>query len=242
MRRARVLAAIGSAAALGLTTWGGVAVAAIPNSGTGVYTMCMPNTGTLRTALFIDKQSGGTCPANYTEKTFNQTGPVGPAGAAGATGAAGAKGDKGDAGSTGPAGATGATGPAGAKGDTGSAGASGSVGPVGPAGADGAKGDTGATGPAGASGGSYYVNPAPHNGVGHDGLNTQEVACDPGDIATGGGGITDGPASQAYLVLVDSFPVYSGHDAPTWWGVTYHNTDTQDPHFFTSYVVCLHQS
>lgn len=114
-----------------------LAMAAIPDSSTGVYTICLPNTGTLKTAFFIDKQAGVTCPASYTEKTWNHTGPTGPAGPTGAVGATGAKGDKGD---------TGNTGPAGAKGDTGAAGA------VGPAGADGAKGDTGAVGPAGPKG------------------------------------------------------------------------------------------
>lgn len=150
MRRARLVVA--AVAALGLATWGGQALASVPDSGTGVYTICLPNTGTLKTAFFIDKQGGVTCPSGYSEKTWNQAGPAGATGPAGAVGATGATGAKGDAGNTGPAGATGPAGPAGAKGDTGSAGVAGPVGPAGPAGADGAKGDTGDTGPAGAKG------------------------------------------------------------------------------------------
>lgn len=115
-----VLAGVGLVA--GITT---SAMAAIPGTSDHLYHVCLPNTGALKTAFFIDKDAGTTCPANYTEKTWNQTGPAGPAGPAGATGATGPKGDTGD---------TGATGPVGPKGDTGDKGDIGETGPQGPAG------------------------------------------------------------------------------------------------------------
>lgn len=117
MRRSRWVAAAGVAAALGLTTWGGAAFASIPDSGNGTYTACLtPGGGTLHSVFLIDKQGGASCPTGFTEKTWNQAGPVGPAGATGP------KGDTGDAGAVGP------TGPAGAKGDTGPAGPAGTSG------------------------------------------------------------------------------------------------------------------
>lgn len=63
--------------------------AAIPNSTTHQYSVCLPNVGTLKTAFFIDKEAGTNCPAGYTEKTWNQAGPAGPPGPAGPVGPAG---------------------------------------------------------------------------------------------------------------------------------------------------------
>ena len=105
------LAALGLVS--GVTT---ASVAAIPDSTDHEYHICLPNTGSLKTAFFIDKEAGTNCPASYTEKVFNQTGPQGPAGPVGPTGATGAKGDKGD---TGAKGETGDTGPQGPKGESG---------------------------------------------------------------------------------------------------------------------------
>lgn len=205
------------AAAFGLTTWGGAAFASIPDSGTGVYTVCMPNTGTLRTALFIDKQAGTTCPANYTEKTWNHTGPAGPAGPVGAVGATGAKGDPG---ATGPAGTTGPTGPAGSKGDTGSAGVAGPVGPAGPAGADGAKGDTGAVGPAGTSGRFLDVGSA-EAVAGGGSFETASLVCPlPTDVIVSGGLVIDQsqtvPHDYSVVLSKPAAPDDSGQ-AHQWW-------------------------
>ena len=92
---------------LGLVA-GGVAFAAIPNSGTGVISACYSQaTGTFRP---IDTEAGETCKHNETLLEWNQQGPAGTTGATGATGATG------PTGSTGPIGATGATGPTGATG------------------------------------------------------------------------------------------------------------------------------
>jgi len=85
----RALAVAASIAAVVGISWGGVALAAIPDSGTGVFTACVPANGTLRSVFMIDKQGGASCPAGFDEKTWNQIGPAGPAGPAGATGPAG---------------------------------------------------------------------------------------------------------------------------------------------------------
>lgn len=78
-RMTKVALGVGAMALAG----GGVSYAAIPDSGTGVYTMCLPNAGTYKAPVFIDKESGASCQYGYSEKTFNQTGPTGPQGATG---------------------------------------------------------------------------------------------------------------------------------------------------------------
>lgn len=73
-----------------LAAGGGVAYAAIPDSGTGVYTACVANNPGFftdhRTVYIIDKQAGDTCNNGYTEKTWNQTGPQGAQGTQGPAG------------------------------------------------------------------------------------------------------------------------------------------------------------
>src|SRR6266540_5783286 len=86
---------------LGLVA-GGVAFAAIPDSGTGVISACYSQSkGTFRP---IDAEAGETCKSSETLIEWNKQGPAGATGATGPTGATGATG------ATGPAGATGATG------------------------------------------------------------------------------------------------------------------------------------
>jgi len=90
-KKAAVYVATGALALGGLTTW--TAQAAIPDSDDQEFHACVPNTGTLRTVFFFDKQATpNPCPSGYSEKVWNQQGPVGPAGPVGP------KGDKGDPG------------------------------------------------------------------------------------------------------------------------------------------------
>jgi hypothetical protein len=163
------------AGAVAVLAGGGIAYAAIPDSGTGVFHACvLNNVGTVR--LIDPSRSGllGRCDTRFeTAVSWNaqgQPGPAGPQGEPGPKGDAGPQGEpgpKGDTGATGPQGEpgpkgdTGATGPQGEpgpKGDTGAPGAQGEPGPKGdtgapgPQGEPGPKGDTGATGPQGEAG------------------------------------------------------------------------------------------
>src|SRR6059058_4261554 len=125
---------------------GGVAFAAIPDSG-GVINGCyQKNVGNLRV---IDPSAGDSCRPSEIGISWSQTGPQGLQGPKGDTGATGPIGPQGPAGPKGDTGATGAAGPQGPKGDTGATGATGAPGP---------KGDTGATGPQGPAG----PNSLPH--------------------------------------------------------------------------------
>ena len=99
---------------------GGVAVAAIPSTSTGLISGCRNvRTGALRV---IDYQAGKRCiPTTERPLTWNAKGVAGPRGLQGIAGPVGAKGATGATGGTGPIGATGATGPIGATGPKGSA-------------------------------------------------------------------------------------------------------------------------
>jgi hypothetical protein len=127
----------------------GVASAAIPDTGTGLFHGCENKaTGVIR---LIDPTLSGNLGHCITAAgvlqeiavTWNQSGPAGAAGQPGATGATGAQG------APGVAGAPGATGDTGPQGLPGSPGAKGDTGA---AGVQGAKGDTGATGQQGIPG------------------------------------------------------------------------------------------
>ncbi len=117
-------------AAVFVAMGGGIAYAAIPDSG-GVYTGCrLNNVGTIR---LIDPSLPSSnllsrCTAVETKFTFNAKGAKGDPGAAGAPGAKGDKGDTGPAGAPGAKGDTGDAGPAGAKGDPGASGEAGAKG------------------------------------------------------------------------------------------------------------------
>ena len=102
-------------AALGI---GGVAYAAIPDSG-GVYTACvLKNIGTIR---LIDPSLPSSnfeshCTSFERQISWNQTGPTGPAGATGRAGATGPQAATGVQGATGSQGVSGPQGPTGATG------------------------------------------------------------------------------------------------------------------------------
>lgn len=151
-------AAIGMAVGLALGA-GALAVAAIPDSTTGVISACMKTKdGTIRV---IDYQAGRRCITGETLITWNQKGATGAAGPAGAQGTPGQPGSQGTQGVPGPAGPQGEPGIPGAKGDTGPQGPIGGTGPqgapgdVGPQGPQGPAGSDGAPGAAGAPGGFY---------------------------------------------------------------------------------------
>jgi hypothetical protein len=79
-----------------------LALAAIPNSSTGVITGCYSQTtGALRV---IDAQAGANCIIGERQLTWNQTGPQGPQGAQGLQGAPGPQGLQGPQGPAGPSG------------------------------------------------------------------------------------------------------------------------------------------
>jgi hypothetical protein len=137
--RRRPLAISLAGALIGAVLAGGVAFAAIPDSGTGVFHGCVSKfAGVLRV---VDPALGQKCvtsgPFAETPITWNQVGPMGPKGDTGATGAAGPQGLKGD------------SGPAGVQGPQGNIGAPGAPGAQGPQGIPGLPGDPGAQGPAG---------------------------------------------------------------------------------------------
>lgn len=99
-----------------------VALAAIPDSSTGVITGCYNQiSGALRV---IDAQHGARCLTGEKKLTWNQTGPQGPLGPQGPQGA---KGETGAAGPQGPAGPQGEDGPPGPRGPVGPQGPSGVV-------------------------------------------------------------------------------------------------------------------
>jgi len=107
--------AVITSAITALLVGGGVAVASIPNSSSGVISGCYDvKTGVLRV---INTEAGATCSAkSETSLLWNAQGPKGDAGLTGATGPTGATGAQGPAGPQGVPGQQGATGPQGAAG------------------------------------------------------------------------------------------------------------------------------
>ena len=187
-------------AALGLSVGlamgvGAFAVAAIPDSSTGLITACLKTRdGTIRV---IDYQAGRRCITGETLLTWNQKG---VAGAVGATGLTGAPGPKGDVGPQGPTGPQGATGPQGEVGPLGAAGAQGAVGPAGP------QGDTGAQGPVGPTGATGAQGPA--GPAGADG--TFSCADERRILAAVPGFAIRPECAPAPVVIVDNLGTYNG--------------------------------
>jgi hypothetical protein len=175
MRRVLLFAGVLAVAA------GGVAWAAIPDSG-GVVHACVLNA--TKTVRLIDtakpKELIGHCTSVETELTLNQQGQPG------AQGPPGPKGDTGSPGPQGPNGDAGAQGLPGPKGDTGSAGPQGLKGDTGPQGLDGAKGEQGPkgdTGPQGAQGSKGDTGPAgPPGPPGASGLSAAFDDFNPGPV------------------------------------------------------------
>jgi hypothetical protein len=139
----------------------------------------------------------------------------------------GIPGDVGPVGPQGEPGPQGPQGPQGLKGDTGD------VGPKGPKGDTGAQGAVGPAGPAGpgAAISSYRRHVRPAGGTG-------DVYCDPGDIATGGGGWGTSGAFGGRLTVEESEPITNAQGVQGWhvqtdtFAVVYPYTDAT--------VVCLH--
>ena len=173
--------AVVAASAVALAAGAGVAVAAIPDSSTGVYTACARIAdGGLRV---IDAQIGQKCNSGERTLTWNQKGPAGPQGPAGPAGPAGPQGPAGPAGPAGPTGPTGPVGPQGDQGDPGPAGPAGPTGPAGPAGPAGADGTDGVSGYQIVTAGA--VKAFTLGGA----AQSQAVICPAGKKPTGGGGV-----------------------------------------------------
>ena len=204
-----------------------VAVAAIPDSNTGVISACMKTRdGTIR---IIDFQAGRRCVTGETLMTWNQKGVPGALGAPGAQGVPGGTGSQGAPGATGPQGPLGlqgAPGLQGAQGPAGAQGSDGAQGNAGPAGPPGPQGDTGPAGLAGAQGDAgpqgpallladFYVRTAASssfNGV-------ARAYCDDGDAAVGGQG-----SNNSYQPA-QSGPLLSQAGAPIGWYTVFGNVD-----------------
>ncbi len=110
--KGRLVWVVAVGAALMVT--GGLAVAAVPDAGTGTFHGCVskPN-GQLRVVDPAKSGVRGRCTNDETAITWNQVGPSGVPGAPGAVGPAGSPGSPGDPGPTGPVGPAGPIGPAG---------------------------------------------------------------------------------------------------------------------------------
>ena len=145
------------------------------------------------------------------------TGPMGPQGPMG-IGMPGPVGPPGPSGRVGPAGATGPAGPAGPAGATGPAGASGATGPAGP------KGDPGGLSTATVRSSSYGTGTIPGPAV-------VTVACQAGEIATGGGVTLADPGND----VVTSTAPLSGGGVPTGWEAHVWATTA----YPTTYVICV---
>ena len=131
--------AVGVAASVVLA--GGVAVAAIPSTSTGLISGCRTiTTGALRV---IDYQAGKRCTTKERTLTWNVRGPQGLRGLTGAVGAKGAIGSTGPVGMVGPTGTTGLAGTPGLPGTPGLTGLTGDIGPAGPVGPAGPQGVAG---------------------------------------------------------------------------------------------------
>lgn len=208
-------AAIAAAAAAIVAGGTFAAVAAVPSSDTGEFHACVQNSNFLnsgRTVKIIDKQAGENCPSGYTEKIWNQVGPVGPAGPTGVTGPTGQKGDTGDSGPQGPAGATG---PKGDKGDT---------------------GDVGPAAPRPYIYYAYHVGPASQpNEPGY-----AYAHCHYPDIAIGGGGGVDD--NDAHIILSAPAGNQDGqsYDQLTPQGWNLQASALPHSYHVVAYAVCMH--
>jgi hypothetical protein len=134
---------------------------------------------------------------------------------------------------------------------TGATGASGRQGPQGPTGATGATGSTGPQGPQGPSGApavasvTTRINDSGTTGfmVSAGGTLIESVSCNPGEIATGGGGVSafggDPEFPLPYVSIAASQPL-PGTGTPTGWRVTFRNDDTTSHALpLKVYVVCI---
>jgi hypothetical protein len=253
------------AGAVAVLAGGGIAYAAIPDSGSGVFHACvLNNVGTVR--LIDPSRSGllGRCDTRLeTAVSWNAQGQPGPAGAQGEKGDPGPKGDAGPQGEPGPkgdTGAPGAQGEPGPKGDTGPQGAQGEPGPkgdTGPQGEPGPKGETGATGPQGEAGPTGDTGPQGPKGdtgaQGPSGLSGLQIVtqslpalgganpvkftfvCAP-KIAIGGGLSNSGDDGGKGIFLTQSYPSSNNFG----WTVAFQNTNPPpDVANVTAYAMCV---
>jgi hypothetical protein len=183
--------------------------------------------------------SCGTCPQlefSNVATLFEQVGSTGASGPTGPTGTTGPSGTTGPTGgNVGPTGPRGPTGPAGPTGPTGPRGATGPTGPAGPIGPTGPVGPRGATGPTGPTGpASTYVRVA----KGTKETPVADAICDPGDVATGGGAVTDfkSPDALPSIPLRSAgVPAADGDKVTGWRGFVKGGSANQT---VTVYVVC----
>ncbi len=222
--------------------FGGLALAAIPDSGTGIITSCYSQaSGTWRP---IDAERGAKCRNGELKLEWNRQGPIGltgsqgPKGEPGPIGLTGPQGPQGEPGAQGDTGQPGDTGP---QGEPGPAGPSGGPGPIGPAGPQGPTGPQGAEGPAGVSG--YEVV------TGDDVLMcaTGDPTCSevavayaycPSDKSPLGGGflafqVLNGTTfNGGYVTVSESRPIGGG------WSVKAYNEDLFQRLYVRAYVIC----
>jgi hypothetical protein len=104
-----------------------------------------------------------------------------------------------------------------------------------PAGPQGPKGDAGPQGPRGIMG--TVQRYAPLESVAANSSATSTAWCNPGEIATGGGGVTYDPGSNVYLVTSAPAPGAVSGQPFGGWGVEVRNT-SGSAHNFHAYVVC----
>jgi len=139
----------------------------------------------------------------------------------------GTVGPEGPPGRPGPAGATGPVGPQGEPGPQGPAGPQGPVGPAGPLGPSGPQGPAGTT----------NVRVRTQMGMGQARLGGfAVVSCEPGEVATGGGGHAGG-APEVSITQSAPYPLPEAGAAPTGWFVSFENPTTTDRAIYV-YALC----
>ena len=231
MRRSRVVLAATGAIALvgGVGTASATALStASPVDSSGVVHGCLTTAAVKGSHAIVLQDSGTPCPGGTTAVTWNQvgptgaTGPAGPQGPKGDTGPAGPQGVKGDTGAAGTNGVDGAAGAAGPAGQVGPAGPQGDTGPAGP---QGPKGDTGAPGASGLLGAHIVVSSVEQGFA--------DVYCPAGEVATGGGGETNGNGLSESAPVIPTAPggLVRG------WAVRVVSPSTDN--IVTAWVVCV---
>lgn len=167
------------------------------------------------------------------------TGAAGGTGAAGSAGADGASGAAGTSGGAGPQGPPGPEGPQGPRGDQGPKGSTGDTGATGPAGPTGPIGPQGIPGPPGDGSASVTAESRAAAITGHlaDSVTEVQIQCDPGQRATGGGGIV---TNLSRGVVVDGAPLIADGttDAPIGWRLRIRASSAQDVPY-EIYALCI---
>jgi hypothetical protein len=108
----------------------------------------------------------------------------------------------------------------------------------GPEGKQGPLGPQGTPGAPGAPGKSGVTHAVVRGGDGTGGEFASVVKCEPGEVATGGGGYMLGPEALGGGFISRSVPVYNAHGEPTGWEIGGSAADGE-PGFPEAYVVCV---